>query len=140
MKKTLLILVLITLWLSPVEAQTKRKVVFGVPVTPPNVVHIPPYVAKDMGFFAEYGIDVELVTFEGGTQTVRGSVAGGSTLPGPVLIPLLLALPEAPAPKWLEPIPTNCRSQCWFRVISKAAKISKDAKSAFRRSEHFLKC
>ncbi len=91
MKKTLLILVLITLWLSPVEAQTKRKVVFGVPVTPPNVVHIPPYIAKDMGFFAEYGIDVELVTFEGGTQTLRGSVAGGLDITGTSADPAIVA-------------------------------------------------
>ncbi len=61
----------------PAGAQVKRKVVFGVPVTPPNVVHIPPYVANDMGFFAEQGIEVDIVTFEGGVGTVRGSVAGG---------------------------------------------------------------
>ena len=91
MKKTLLILVLITLWLSPAEAQTKRKVVFGVPVTPPNVVHIPPYIAKDMGFFAEYGIEVDLVTFEGGTQTVRGSVAGGLDITGTSADPAIVA-------------------------------------------------
>jgi len=36
----------------------------------PNVVHIPPYIAKEMGFFAENNIDVEFVTFEGGTFTV----------------------------------------------------------------------
>jgi len=54
--------------ISPVaDAQVKRKVVFGVPVTPPNVVHIPPYIAKEMGFFGEQNIDVEFVTFEGGT-------------------------------------------------------------------------
>ena len=91
MKKTLLILVLITLWLSPAEAQTKRKVVFGVPVTPPNVIHIPPYIAKDMGFFAEYGIEVDLVTFEGGTQTVRGSVAGGLDITGTSADPAIVA-------------------------------------------------
>ena len=48
MKKHFLLLTMVGLWLwlSPVEAQTKRKVVFGVPVTPPNVVHIPPYIAR----------------------------------------------------------------------------------------------
>ena len=84
MKKALLVLWLAGLWfwLSPVEAQTKRKVVFGVPVTPPNVVHIPPYIAKEMGFFNEYNIDAEFITFEGGTQTLRGSVAGGLDITG----------------------------------------------------------
>src|SRR6266550_1683725 len=75
MKKALLILLLVTtsIWHTPGDAQTKRKVVFGVPVTPPNVVHIPPYVAKELGFFTENNIEVEFVTFEGGTQTLRGS-------------------------------------------------------------------
>ena len=93
MKKLLLVLWLagLWLWLSPVEAQTKRKVVFGVPVTPPNVVHIPPYIAKEMGFFNEYNIDVEFVTFEGGTQTLRGSVAGGLDITGTSSDPAIIA-------------------------------------------------
>jgi len=84
MKKIFLLLIMVGLWLSlsPAEAQNKRKVVFGVPVTPPNVVHIPPYIAKEMGFFAENNIEVELVTFEGGTQTLRGSVSGGLDITG----------------------------------------------------------
>jgi len=79
MNKSILLLTLALVWFcsSPLHAQTKHKVVFGVPVTPPNVVHIPPYIAKELGFFAENNIEVELVTFEGGTQTLRGSVAGG---------------------------------------------------------------
>jgi NitT/TauT family transport system substrate-binding protein len=75
----------------PAEAQTKRKVVFGVPVTPPNVVHIPPYVAKEMGFFAEQNIEPELVTFEGGTQTLRGSVSGGLDITGTSSDPAIIA-------------------------------------------------
>jgi ABC-type nitrate/sulfonate/bicarbonate transport system substrate-binding protein len=62
-----------------------------VPVTPPNVVHIPPYVAKEMNFFGEQNIDVELVTFEGGTQTLRGSVAGGLDITGTSSDPAIIA-------------------------------------------------
>ena len=93
MKKTLLILALITIWIwgAPVGAQTKRKVVFGVPVTPPNVVHIPPYIAKELGFFAENNIEAEFVTFEGGTQTLRGSVAGGLDITGTSSDPAIIA-------------------------------------------------
>jgi NitT/TauT family transport system substrate-binding protein len=93
MKKTFLILALITIWIwgAPVEAQTKRKVVFGVPVTPPNVVHIPPYIAKELGFFAENNIEAEFVTFEGGTQTLRGSVAGGLDITGTSSDPAIIA-------------------------------------------------
>lgn len=90
---TLLIVtwIALSLGLSPAEAQTRRKVVFGVPVTPPNVVHLPPYIAKEMGFFAEHNIDVELVTFEGGTQTLRGSVAGGLDITGTSSDPAIIA-------------------------------------------------
>jgi NitT/TauT family transport system substrate-binding protein len=92
-KAAILILVLVSLaWgLHSAEAQSKRKVVFGVPVTPPNVVHIPPYVAKEMNFFGEQNIDVELVTFEGGTQTLRGSVAGGLDITGTSSDPAIVA-------------------------------------------------
>jgi NitT/TauT family transport system substrate-binding protein len=79
------------LGLHSAEAQGKRKVVFGVPVTPPNVVHIPPYIAKEMNFFGEQNIDVELVTFEGGTQTLRGSVAGGLDITGTSSDPAIIA-------------------------------------------------
>ena len=93
MKNIFLIISLIGLWLcvSPVDAQTKRRVVFGVPVTPPNVVHMSPYIARDMGFFAERGIDVELVPFEGGTQPLRGSVAGGIDITGTSSDPAIIA-------------------------------------------------
>ena len=91
--KILFTLLVLTLSFSvgPLSAQTKRKVVFGVPVTPPNVVHIPPYVANDMGFFAENNIEVEFVTFEGGTQTLRGSVAGGLDITGTSSDPAIIA-------------------------------------------------
>ena len=92
-KATILILASISLALAfdSAEAQTKRKVVFGVPVTPPNLVHIPPYIAKEMNFFGEQNIDVELVTFEGGTQTLRGSVAGGLDITGTSSDPAIIA-------------------------------------------------
>jgi NitT/TauT family transport system substrate-binding protein len=94
MKKTLCLFVAcvsLALAFQSAEAQTKRKIVFGVPVTPPNVVHLPPYIAKEMGFFGEQNIEVELVTFEGGTQTLRGSVAGGLDITGTSSDPAIIA-------------------------------------------------
>src|SRR5258705_13851572 len=94
MKKAIWLLIAgisMTLGSQATEAQTKRKVVFGVPVTPPNVVHLPPYIAKEMGFFNDLNIDVELVTFEGGTQTLRGSVAGGLDITGTSSDPAIIA-------------------------------------------------
>src|ERR1044072_7708873 len=103
MKKSTLLVTLgmIWLWSAPLQAQTKRKVVFGVPVTPPNVVHIPPYVAKELGFFAENNIDVEFVTFEGGTQTLRGSVAGGLDITGTSSDPAIIAAAKGAGTKVL---------------------------------------
>ena len=86
-----LTLICLSLNASSADAQAKRKVVFGVPVTPPNVVHIPPYVAREMGFFGEQNIDAEFVTFEGGTQTLRGSVAGGLDITGTSADPAIIA-------------------------------------------------
>jgi NitT/TauT family transport system substrate-binding protein len=50
---------------------------FGAPTTPPNVVHITPWVAKEQGFFADEGLDVEISTFEGGIYVFRNVVSGG---------------------------------------------------------------
>jgi ABC-type nitrate/sulfonate/bicarbonate transport system substrate-binding protein len=54
-------------------------------------VHLPPYIAKEMGFFNDLNIEVELVTFEGGTQTLRGSVAGGLDITGTSSDPAIIA-------------------------------------------------
>jgi ABC-type nitrate/sulfonate/bicarbonate transport system substrate-binding protein len=103
MKRTLVVVLLIAMWfwLAPAGAQTKRKVVFGVPVTPPNVVHIPPYVANDMGFFSENNIEVEFVTFEGGTQTLRGSVSGGLDITGTSSDPAIIGAAKGAGTKVL---------------------------------------
>ncbi len=89
------IFLLTVIWLgcaaAPLAAQFKRKVTFGVPVTPPNVIHISPYVAKDMGYFTQQGIDVDIVTFEGGVGTLRGSVAGGLDITGTSADPAITA-------------------------------------------------
>ena len=57
-------------------ATAATKVAFGNPTTPPNLIHIPPFVAKDQGFFAEEGLDVEITTFEGGVYAIRNVVSG----------------------------------------------------------------
>ena len=103
MNKSILLLTLALVWFcsSPLHAQTKHKVVFGVPVTPPNVVHIPPYIAKELGFFAENNIDAEFVTFEGGTQTLRGSVAGGLDITGTSSDPAIIAAAKGAGTKVL---------------------------------------
>ncbi|MGH7817708.1 MAG: ABC transporter substrate-binding protein [Candidatus Binatia bacterium] len=71
----------------PVAAQTKapckemRKVKIGVSVSPPNVVHTPIYVARDLGIFKSRCIDAEIVEFEGGSSAANlAAVAQGQAL------------------------------------------------------------
>jgi ABC-type nitrate/sulfonate/bicarbonate transport system substrate-binding protein len=55
-------------------AQTKLTV--GMPTTPPNVVHMPVLVAKDLGLFKKYNVTVETVALEGGVKVFRAMLAG----------------------------------------------------------------
>jgi len=48
----------------------------AVPVTPPNVVNLPPYVALDMGIFKSEGLNVSISTFEGGVGAFRAVASG----------------------------------------------------------------
>jgi NitT/TauT family transport system substrate-binding protein len=71
----------------PVAAQTKasckemRKIKIGVSVSPPNVVHTPIYVARDLGIFKNRCIDAEIVEFEGGSSAANlAAVAQGQAI------------------------------------------------------------
>ncbi len=58
-------------------AASAAKMTLGMPTTPPNLVHIVPWVAKEQGFFTDEGLDVEITTFEGGVYVIRNVVSGG---------------------------------------------------------------
>jgi ABC-type nitrate/sulfonate/bicarbonate transport system substrate-binding protein len=61
-----------------------RKLTIGVSVSPPNVVHTPPFVARALGIFAKRCIDANIVQFEGGlSQTAITAVAQGAAM-GPL--------------------------------------------------------
>jgi NitT/TauT family transport system substrate-binding protein len=73
--------------IGPATAQTKapckemRKVKFGVSVSPPNVVHTPIYVARDLGIFKSHCIDAEIIEFEGGASAANlAAVTQGQAL------------------------------------------------------------
>jgi len=57
-------------------AQAQQKVVIGLPTSPPNVVHMPPIIAKDLGIFKKAGYDVEFVSLGDGTKVYRALLAG----------------------------------------------------------------
>jgi ABC-type nitrate/sulfonate/bicarbonate transport system substrate-binding protein len=68
--------------------------VFGGAVTPPSMVHLPPYVAKAMGFFDEVGLEVEIKSFEGGVGALRGGISGGLDVVATSSDPLLAAVQQ----------------------------------------------
>jgi NitT/TauT family transport system substrate-binding protein len=60
---------------------TMRKINIGVAVSPPNVVHTAPYVAKALGLFAKHCIDVNVIQFDGAAAgTAVTAVSQGSAV------------------------------------------------------------
>jgi NitT/TauT family transport system substrate-binding protein len=58
-----------------------RKINIGVAVSPPNVVHTTPYVAKALGLFAKHCVEANIVQFDGGAVgTSLTAVAQGSAI------------------------------------------------------------
>src|SRR6266498_1392184 len=66
----------------------------AVPVTPPNVVHLPPYVAQELGYFKDENLTVELVRFEGGVGALKAMVGGGVNLAGTSTEPVVNAISQ----------------------------------------------
>lgn len=80
---------------SPSAKPTDRlKLVYGNPVTPPNLVHMAAYIAKDTGIFDEVGLDVEFKSFEGGVDALRGGMSGGLDVVGTSSDPLFAAIQQ----------------------------------------------
>ncbi len=73
---------------------TNQSVKLAVPVTPPNVVHIPPYVAQDMGIFKDEGLTVEITRFEGGVAAFRAMASGSVDLAGTSAEPFITAVSQ----------------------------------------------
>src|SRR5207253_10554840 len=71
----------------------------AVPVTPPNVVHLPPYVAQELGYFKDENLTVELVRFEGGVGALKAMAAGGVNMAGTSTEPVISAISQGVAVK-----------------------------------------
>ncbi|HEY6257420.1 MAG TPA: ABC transporter substrate-binding protein [Xanthobacteraceae bacterium] len=58
-----------------------RKINVGVAVSPPNVVHTTPYVAKELGLFAKHCIDANIIQFDGGeSPAATAAVSQGTAI------------------------------------------------------------
>lgn len=81
--------------IGPKASCQATSVKIAVPVTPPNVVHLPPYVAQELGYFKDENLTVELVRFEGGVGALRAMVAGGVDLAGTSTEPVITAIAQS---------------------------------------------
>ncbi len=71
-----------------------EEVVVSMPVVPPNFVMIQPWVAQEQGFFADFGVPVEIVTLETGVAALRGAQAGSADVAGAPTPALIAAVSE----------------------------------------------
>ncbi|HXF87192.1 MAG TPA: ABC transporter substrate-binding protein [Xanthobacteraceae bacterium] len=74
---------------TPSMVAAQQKLVVAMPTNPPNIVHMPLYVAIDLGLFKKHGVTVEAVRLEGGVHAFRAMVAGNADVassPGPYSI------------------------------------------------------
>ena len=60
-----------TVWSAPAQSAAADKIVLGMPVRPPVMVHLPVFYALDNDIFKKHGLDVEIKFFRGGVATHR---------------------------------------------------------------------
>src|SRR5262249_18713148 len=75
-------------------ARPLTHLVVGMPVTPPNLPHVGVYLARDLGYFADEGLDVEIKSFESGVQVLRGGISGGIDVVGSSSEPVVAAIAQ----------------------------------------------
>jgi ABC-type nitrate/sulfonate/bicarbonate transport system substrate-binding protein len=64
--------------LLPGAANAQTKLVLALPTTPPNIIHMPALIAKDLGLYKKGGLEVDTIQLEGGVYTYRAMVAGSA--------------------------------------------------------------
>src|ERR1700693_6381466 len=62
----------------PGASQAQTKLIVAMPTTPPNVVHMPVLIAKELGLYK--GVEVTTIQLEGGVYTYRAMVAGSADI------------------------------------------------------------
>ena len=65
---------------APSLARAESKLVVAMPTTPPNIVHMPIHIARELGLYKKEGLIVDTVQLEGGVKTYRAMVAGNADI------------------------------------------------------------
>src|SRR4030081_699223 len=60
----------------PTSAGAQQKITIGIPTSPPNIVHMPVIVAKELGLYKKAGLDVDIVSLGDGVKVYRALLAG----------------------------------------------------------------
>ncbi|MEP7029554.1 MAG: ABC transporter substrate-binding protein [Pseudolabrys sp.] len=64
----------------PGAGQAQTKITIGIPTSPPNIVHMPVIVAKELGLYKKAGLDVNIVSLGDGVKVYRALLAGNIEL------------------------------------------------------------
>lgn len=64
----------------PCSAYAQTKLILALPTTPPNIIHTPALIAKELGLYKKGGVDLETIQLEGGVLTYRATVAGSADI------------------------------------------------------------
>jgi len=64
----------------PGGANAQQKITIGIPTSPPNIVHMPVIVAKELGLYKKAGLDVDIVSLGDGVKVYRALLAGNIDL------------------------------------------------------------
>jgi NitT/TauT family transport system substrate-binding protein len=64
----------------PAAANAQQKITIGIPTSPPNIVHMPVIVAKELGLYKKVGLDVDIVSLGDGVKVYRALLAGNIDL------------------------------------------------------------
>ncbi len=59
------------------SAPARAHLTIAIPVSPPSIAHIGPFVAKELGYFNEYGLDVDILQFDSGARATQALLSGG---------------------------------------------------------------
>ena len=73
MHKLCSIVALLAALMLPTAASAQQKIVIGIPTSPPNIVHMPVIVAKELGLYKKAGLDVDIVSLGDGVKKIYDS-------------------------------------------------------------------
>ncbi len=115
------------------SAAAAQDLTVGMPTSPPNVVHMPVYLAQELGLYKKYGLnDVKIVSLNGGVNVFRAMLAGNLDIGMSPATVVAVAKSRARRPKASSPAFSNTRRPSSCATTSRTWPISRASASASR--------